>query len=185
MGDNSVSRVSPGVLAACGHPGTMKRGGGGGRFWGALRQWRRCARNWAWVILRGRVVEPLGRESRRVPSGHWSGGRSLRIRGGGARAPRARVGGRGVPGAPGVSPRLFFAADAGFALFALALSVVSRRVVSVQGYPISKPWAASFQLSSSPGGEAELQNAMIKWTLSLSAPQIVQATSRKEALNEL
>lgn len=56
------------------------------------------------------------------------------MRGGSGGAPRARVGGRGMPGAPGVFPRPFFAAGASFALFALALSLVSRRVVSVQGY---------------------------------------------------
>lgn len=73
------------------------------------------------------------------------------------RAPRARVGGRGVPAAPGVSPRLFFAAGAGFALFALALSLVSRGVVSIGVTRFQKPWAASFQVSSSPSQETELQ----------------------------
>lgn len=53
-------------------------------------------------------------------------------------------GGRGVPGAPGVFPRPFFAAVARFALFALALSLVSRRVVSVQGYSISKALDCEF-----------------------------------------
>lgn len=58
--------------------------------------------------------------------------------GGGGGALLARAGGRGVLGAPGASPGLFFAAGAGFALFALALSLVGCCAVSVQGYPISK-----------------------------------------------
>lgn len=53
-------------------------------------------------------------------------------------------GGRGVPDAPGVSPRPFFAEGASFALFALAFSLVSRGVVSVQGYSISKALGCEF-----------------------------------------
>ena len=157
--------ANPGALAACGHPGTMRLGGGGGRDLGALRQWWRCARNCTGVILPDRAREPRrwGRWEG-SPAGPWGTGGGVgvgdRAPGCGAavkRAPRARVGGRGVPAAPGVSPRLFFAAGAGFALFALALSLVSRGVVSIGVTRFQKPWAASFQVWSSPSQETELQ----------------------------
>lgn len=158
--------ANPGALAACCHPGTMRLGGGGGRDLGALRQSWRCARNCTGVILPDRAREPrrwvgpLGGEPCGAVGYRGGVGVGDRAPGSGAaveRAPRARVGGRGVPAAPGVSPRLFFAAGAGFALFALALSLVSRGVVSIGVTRFQKPWAASFQVSSSPSQETELQ----------------------------
>lgn len=64
--------------------------------------------------------------------GSWSELTEPRLEGGGGESPRAPVGGRGVLGAPGVSARLFFAVGAGFAFFALTLSL-SRGVECVQG----------------------------------------------------
>lgn len=106
--------------------------------------------------------------------------------GGGGGAPGTRASGRGVLGAPGASPGLFFAAGAGFALFALALSLVGCWAVSVQGYSISKALGISrFSGAELPQPGDRITNAMIKCTVSCSAPLIVQATSRKEAQSDL
>lgn len=56
--------------------------------------------------------------------------------------------------------------------------------MSVRVYPISKALGGQFSgVEQSKRGD-RITNAMIEWTLSFSVPEIVQATSRKEALKE-
>ncbi|XP_007471759.1 PREDICTED: coxsackievirus and adenovirus receptor homolog, partial [Lipotes vexillifer] len=133
----------------------MRLGGGGGRDLGALRQWWRCARNCTGVILPDRSREPRRWVG---PLGGEPCG-AVGYRGGVGVGDRAPGCGAAVERAPRAPPRCRFH----------------------RGYPVSKALGGEFSgvEQSKPGDR--ITNAMIKWTLSFSVPQIVQATSRKGA----
>ena len=78
--------------------------------------------------------------------------------GGGGGAPLARAGGRGVLGAPGASPGLFFAAGAGLLYLLSPFPLLAAVPCPSRVTRFQKPWAsADFQVSSCPSQETELQ----------------------------
>lgn len=148
----SPLRAEPWGAGSPRSPGNNERGGGGGRALGALRRGWRCGRDCARLVLPGGARQP-GRwsASEGTPAGPWDvRGASTeragepRAAGFGGGAPGARVGGRGVPGAPGVPPRLFFAARAGSALFALPFPLFAAVSSLCRVTRFQKPWAGKF-----------------------------------------